>query len=428
MRIKSFSQFISEALELSDARKATEIFLNSGGKERYNQVFKGKDRLYYNFGKSIKDEGQLEKEIKNYLRDNGYYLEDYQKGLAKKEGDNKNIFKVQKILIKLGAVELKNKMDADPARFSSTKTDKKVVISRHGIDLAGQSTGRDWTSCKKIGNINGHYVFKEIKEGSLVAYLIKSDDINIQKPIARILIGVFYNDLDPLDYILYPDTSTYGNYTQKDFFDFVKDWCNKFNSVINPNYKGIYNLSNECYADNRMKLNAGGIDKISIKFLYDELLGNGILGDNSKYRQILSDYGEIKYRVEAPEIYDFFDFVYEKKLGKDLFNRLIKILKQHSSEKDFSSILNNLDNNKIKDYINTNPSYIITYLQNLKIRQDINIDKSKYVKDQLLNYMSKEEGDSVPEIKTAIQNNIINNSSHLNLNANNIAFWEWLIS
>ena len=144
-----FSLF--EAISLSDARKATELFLKNKGKERYNEVFKGKDRIYYDFiPDSEKPKSELIDSIDAELNKNGYSIENYYEGTAKKEGDFKNIFKIQRLLIKWDRKDLKDRMDADPIRSGSKAKVKKIVISRHGIDLAGVSTGRGWTSCKNL--------------------------------------------------------------------------------------------------------------------------------------------------------------------------------------------------------------------------------------------------------------------------------------
>ena len=171
--MKHIKTFISltEAISLADARKATEIFIASGGKQRYNEIFNGKDRLYYDLEDSFNTSyiyNPLENQVKIALENSGYSIVDYNSGIASKKGDEKNVFKIQKILNKIGELDLKNKMDADPLRSSSTKKDKMIVISRHGVDIAGQSTGRDWVSCKQINNVNGRYVWTEIEKAGLL--------------------------------------------------------------------------------------------------------------------------------------------------------------------------------------------------------------------------------------------------------------------
>lgn len=246
--LQTFSLF--EAIKLSDARKVTELFLKSGGKERYNEIFKGKDRLYYDLEEVMEDpKTELSLQIESELEKNGYVMLDYFSGTAKKKDDDRNIFKIQKLLVKWKLDDLKNRMDSDPIRSGTKAKIKKVVISRHGIDLAGVSTGRGWTSCKNLeGGINSKYIFTEIEVGALVAYLIEEDDLNIQKPISRISIPVYVNENDPTKILLYPEPNGYGNYNKKDFFTFVLNWVREFNKHLNPS-EGNYKRSDKCYTD-----------------------------------------------------------------------------------------------------------------------------------------------------------------------------------
>jgi hypothetical protein len=146
-------------------------------------------------------------------------------------------------------------MDGDPVRFSAKSKSKKIVISRHGIDLAGASTDRDWTSCLSLkGGMNARYIPTMIEAGSLIAYLINADDLNIQKPIARLKINPFIKTDDPKKFLLYPDTTVYGNYKNSDFVNFVTDWTLKFNKHINFT-EGEYFLDNRCHTDGRSKVN-----------------------------------------------------------------------------------------------------------------------------------------------------------------------------
>lgn len=74
---------------------------------------------------------------------------------------------------------------------SLNKKDKKyyVIISRHPYDIAGMSTNRNWHSCTNV--IDGkekHTVAGDIRNGSMVAYLVEEGDWNISSPIARITI------------------------------------------------------------------------------------------------------------------------------------------------------------------------------------------------------------------------------------------------
>jgi hypothetical protein len=110
-------------------------------------------------------------------------------------------------------ITLKKRFEDDPIRALKAQSSDRytVVISRHAYDLAGMSTGRGWTSCVNL--VDGgdrHYVLAHVKNGSLVAYIIRSDDTNIEHPVSRLVIDRFVNQDDPNDFILYPALDTYG--------------------------------------------------------------------------------------------------------------------------------------------------------------------------------------------------------------------------
>jgi hypothetical protein len=393
-----FSLF--EAISLSSARKATKFFLGSGGKERYNEIFKGKDRLYYYMEEDLNKSyiyNPIENDVKKALETSGYEIVDYTKGFASKKGDDKNVFKIQKVLNKIGELDLRNKMDADPLRFSSTKKDKMVVISRHGIDVAGQSTGRDWTSCKSIETSKGknaRYTWSEIKRGSLVAYLITPDDTNITNPIARIIIGVYINHKDRNDFILYPDDSIYGNYRGKDFPDFVKKWCLDFNSKISSKNHGIYIISDKCYADSVIKI------KNNFKIFDNIKEYIGKVNDNIKLRlpneprnefsvdKIISDDAQndqIKYifkKIEEQE---------NDLKPKDVFEFFIKLNKDFNPS-DYAKFINDNSYNDIKKYITKYPDYFINYISLLDYSLISDTSKENQIRNDIKKYYLETEG------------------------------------
>jgi|688.fasta_scaffold285681_1 hypothetical protein len=419
--IKTFNS-ITEAISLDAAKKATKIFLESGGKERYNEVFKGQDRLYYYMEDDFKKSNSynpIERDVKQALESSGYEIVDYTKGLASKKGDNKNVFKIQKLLNKIKELDLRNRMDADPSRFSSTKKDKMVVISRHGIDIAGQSTGRDWTSCKsiKIGKagtdegVNAKYIWTEIEKGSLVAYLITPEDTNITKPIARIIIGVYVNTKDPKDFILYPDNSIYGNYRNNDFLDFVKKWCIDFNSKISPKNHGHYVLSNECYADSvrNIKINLDAFDDIK-----------NYKGDD-KYANAWSETRILNKKQAADQIKYIFKKIedQEKDLKPEHVFMFLQKLNKDFSPSDYARFINDNSYEEIEKYINKFPNFLVSYI----IRVDYNLisdnNKENKIRDSIKNYMEETEG---PDYKNTLRNLLDKNLPSLPLN-----FFRWIL-
>ena len=419
MKIKSFYDFIGEAISLGDARKATKLFLDSGGKNRYNQIFHGKDRLYYDFIEEPNTptmESDLQKKIEEVLFKNGYYVADYAKGLATKKGDTKNIFKIQKLLVRFGENTLRNQMDADPSRSSVKKASKKVVISRHGIDLAGQSTGRDWISCKNITDgIKKEYTWSEIEEGSLVAYLIEGEDLNIQKPIARILIGVYINKEDPSDFILYPDASVYGNYTKQDFRTFVENWCESANMKISKNYSGLYNLSPKCAADSVNKIMVVGRN-LNLEDALNMFRGIGMIVPHNKnssikpeeFKNIIAFIGKNLKEITAQKnLDDFFQFL-KKYCTKETFNSVVELNNKAELEK------------QIDDYFQIFCSYL-TQVEDLNSFKDTN--KVRLIKNSLLKNAG-EDPDDIEGTKDSIRYNLDN----IEMKPKVVRFLRWIIS
>ena len=137
-----------------------------------------------------------------------------------------DIRKIGKILAKNNVeYEGKSALDwynADPIRLKkkiTTSDNLVMVISDHAYDIAGMSTGRDWTSCMNIENgANKEYVEADIELGTVIAYLCEASDTNIRNPYARILIKPYklqregYVGTDPAPIIYYPDPAVYSAY------------------------------------------------------------------------------------------------------------------------------------------------------------------------------------------------------------------------
>jgi hypothetical protein len=112
--------------------------------------------------------------------------------------------------------------NADPIRLKKkieASDDLMMVISDHAYDIAGMSTGRDWTSCMNIKNgTNKDYVENDIRYGTIIAYLCEASDTNIRNPYARILIKPYklqregYCGTDPAPIIYYPESTVYSAY------------------------------------------------------------------------------------------------------------------------------------------------------------------------------------------------------------------------
>jgi hypothetical protein len=369
--LKSFSLF--EAIKLSDARKVTEIFLKSGGKERYNEVFKGQDRLYYDLEEAMDNpKTELSVQIESELEKNGYTMLDYYAGTAKKNEDDKNLFKIQKLLVKWKLDELKSKMDSDPIRSGTKSKSKKVVISRHGIDLAGVSTGRGWTSCKNLkGGMNAKYVFTEAEVGALVAYLIEADDLNIQKPIQRISIPVYINEKDPTKVLLYPESKGYGNYNKTDFFNFVLKWVKDFNKHLNP-AEGQYRRSDKCYTDENRPIN------------YKSTQEKENIGDNIADFIRVNAQGDIliKYQVDNKNyiLEDLYESIDKENVDENTLSKYMEILEKEGFINLLIDYINKEDNTKTEFFIDKNLKKMSVILKGLgKNISGINDEKSMVI-------------------------------------------------
>ena len=189
--------------------------------------------------------------IENFIEDKGYKLLDYNQGIAVNNKGRK--LRVSRIL--KGNPSLYKLFINDHNRIKQSKDNLLVVISRHPYDIAGMSTHRGWTSCMNIvpserpENEDDDYedmtpyIEKAVKSETLIAYLVKKSDPNINKPLGRILLKPYYKVKNRKDKILVM-SCVYGNVTPS-FKETVKQWLNgKFHRQ-----EGIYTLDNNIYPE-----------------------------------------------------------------------------------------------------------------------------------------------------------------------------------
>ena len=236
-RLKKYMD--ESALPLSQGKKVSKNW----DKKRYEKIFnkfrsksmpKNKPvyRIYLPLKGKVKD-AKAPKEIEKILDENGFTIDNYVQGYASKKDKKGNPIKIGKILNKAKKPDLLKQFNEDPKRSLSKKEDMTVVISRHPYDIAGMSTDRGWRSCMELNDGQfKRYVLQDIKEGSLVAYLIDKEDTNINKPISRLLIKPFINIDNPKDIILGEDAKVYGT-PNTDFVTAVQKWLKKVNGKEN---------------------------------------------------------------------------------------------------------------------------------------------------------------------------------------------------
>ena len=249
------------ALPLSQVRLFKKEILEKKYKTYLDHVFKGKDRLYLDFKQPTKKPTKVPVKLKKYLDAQQYEVVDYNKGLVKKK-DKKNFIKVGKVLKK--EPELLKLYNEDPNREGIKKNNLLIVISRHPYDIAGMSTGRGWTSCMNLDSKDekSEYIWRDIKHGTLIAYVIDANDKNITKPVSRLLMKPFINVKNKKKVILYPDLEIRGT-KLKGFREAIIKWLSTFQKID----KAIYRVHPRLYKDggvpNQVGEYAGDSDKTS---------------------------------------------------------------------------------------------------------------------------------------------------------------------
>lgn len=195
-------------------QKLLEEQLRQGRREDYGPLFKD-ERTYFPMGKYKLPDIEAPHEIEQALSDLGYEITNYREGHAKKEGDRRE-FSIGKILQReVKDSSLKQKFDNRLGTSrSSLDGELACVITHKPEDVAAMSTNRNWKSCMELpespGKFGGTYhstALRQVSYGGMCAYLIDSDDREINSPYARIAIkrlespdGAFMYRQEPVIY------------------------------------------------------------------------------------------------------------------------------------------------------------------------------------------------------------------------------------
>jgi len=206
---------------------------------------------------------------------NGYQIVDFKKGFAKpKTNPTHNVYKIGKILqvmqkedldeingklssgeISQGKYQYRIKLNNDYWKgvFSSFQNSPSrvkgsqfyIAFSSDPHDIASMSTGRSWTSCMSLSGHGTHStdMYCEVEKGGFVAYLIRPDDKDIKRPLARIRIRRFDNKKGQS--VALPEESIYGM-ESPEFLEGVKKWIDEKQGRIRP---GRYRMQGGEYSD-----------------------------------------------------------------------------------------------------------------------------------------------------------------------------------
>lgn len=282
-----------EALKPSQYRS----LVKGWDKKRLEQEFKAqpykKDkkayRLYIPVPQDSNTVVQPNPQIKQHLDKEGFEIVDYIKGQVKKKSDGR-IFRLGKVL----PDNLKQAFANDPARQATSKQ-TVAVISRHPYDVAGMSTNRGWTSCQDLEDGSQcAYVPVDIDAGTLIAYETAAKDIDLKKPMGRILIKPYLNYKNETAFGI--ASQSYGTVSQN-FLKIIEDWIEDFNN--RRGVKGFFTLHPHVYGEAKRLKNIGDINFANIsqeelvyigkndRDLFGKALANGAKPTEDSIIQIL---------------------------------------------------------------------------------------------------------------------------------------------
>lgn len=249
------TEFVTEALRPSQYRDLVKGWDESRLADAFQQWPGAKNRtatrLYFDFPSS-QPEAQPPDWVADKIQQLGYDIVNYRQGLARKKTGNQNPTKIGKILsaaAQQGDDEANNalRLFQNDSQRTSTRAEYRGVVSRHPYDVAGMSTDRGWTSCQDLTRGSRcEYVPRDIRAGTLVAYMINKDDDNIEKPVGRILLKPYINKNKETAYA--PHKEEYGS-VNSEFRQAVYRFATWLNSqqgisgafTLDPN---VYNSDN----------------------------------------------------------------------------------------------------------------------------------------------------------------------------------------
>lgn len=236
------NEFIIEALTPAQTAK---LFKDLGARYDANihsNVFNGKSRIYVPMptAPAATVVSPTQTAVQSSIAPAGFQIDDYAAGIASKISDPTRKIKIGKLI---KDQQLLQSFANDPARAASKQqAPLEVVFSRDPVDIAGMSTDRGWVSCMDLdGGCNRKFVPAEIKNGAIIAYLIRNTDKEIQNPIARILMKPYFYK----NHMIIHADQVYG--TAPPQFNTVVNQFVKWANSGSP--EGDYKLSRTSYVD-----------------------------------------------------------------------------------------------------------------------------------------------------------------------------------
>ena len=245
----------------ADQMKLVDKYTKKRSKDlSFGPMFK-EERTYFTLHKATLTVLETPKEILDILEntDEGYYCPDFHDKYVYAKNDklkNKPIALI-KVLSKAlknnpeKFTELKKKFDQRLGTSQKENIECSICITHNPYDIAGMSTGREWTSCMELDT--GAFKdtpLKQVQYGGMCAYLIRTEDKNIKEPLARIAIKRFIGDKN--GFIFKPETRIYGREDFAKSLEFLETVTNilETSNRQTSKFEGVYfRRDNGSYSD-----------------------------------------------------------------------------------------------------------------------------------------------------------------------------------
>ncbi len=223
---KLFEEFV----DISDYKKWVGHFNNEFYKsmesifKQYPDHDKNYNRIYFDLKVDpSKFEDRIPQEIKDYMGWYGYPILDWSKGICQ-DKDGRPI-KIGRLFQKINRPDLLKSYNDSRNNLLKNIDNLQIVISRHPYDIIGMSTGRGWSTCLDVKDTRygGKHLYgltRLLKEGCLVAYLIRVGDRDIKNPISRVIIHNYGSNESPRFSV---DHHIYGTHIEE-IIEFLNNW------------------------------------------------------------------------------------------------------------------------------------------------------------------------------------------------------------
>lgn len=222
-------------IQLSELKRLSRLYTDPHPHIFERSEDKRKQRIYVDVPD---EEAYTPLHVVEALANVGYESINYKQGLAKQIGGHR-VMRYSKLLTK----KVMNSVLHDPVRQGKNNGKLQIVISRSPVDIAKMSDhGEHWVTCMSPGKEEFPKIGEDIKSGSLIVYLISSDDPKIKRPLARAMLIVAKNNKG--NGILCIDR-VYGN-NQSQFLSIVQKFVNWANS---GSASGLYTPPKKVYSD-----------------------------------------------------------------------------------------------------------------------------------------------------------------------------------